>query len=161
DRLVALLDVLRGQLLVALEPRALLGDARAGGHPHPLELALEGLPARALLLPLEGEPGLLLLQPRRAIAPPGDAVAARELEDPAPRSLAGVLHLRLLVEELVELIGVGPFGEAVVDLVEAREQRADRGDGLLDIAEHGLGLFERGLLRQEPDRDPRRRPGAA
>ena len=48
----------------------------------PLELALErALPGRLLLL-LEREARLLLLEPRRVVALPGNAGAAVELEDP-------------------------------------------------------------------------------
>ena len=43
----------------------------------------EGLLARLVGLLLAGQPGLLLLQPRRVVALPGDAGAAVELEDPA------------------------------------------------------------------------------
>jgi hypothetical protein len=52
-------------------------------HADPLELALERLLSLPLRLLLVGEALLLLLQPRRVIALPGNAAAAVELEDPA------------------------------------------------------------------------------
>ena len=64
--------------------RALLLAWRAFGFcAHPLELALEHRLARGLLLSSTCEPLLLLLEPRRVVALPGNAVAAVELEDPA------------------------------------------------------------------------------
>ena len=82
DGLVAAFGVLAGELLVALEPGPVLGHAGAGRHPDPLELAGELLAAAAFLLLLECQPGLLLLEPRRVVALPGNALAAVELEDP-------------------------------------------------------------------------------
>ena len=57
--------------------------ARAGGRAHPLELALEGLDPRLVLLLRLGELLALLVQPRGVVALPGDAVAAVQLEHPA------------------------------------------------------------------------------
>ena len=61
-------------------PLALAGP---GGHPDPLELALQGFLAGLVDSLLAGQPGLLLLQPRRVVALPGDARTPVELEDPS------------------------------------------------------------------------------
>ena len=251
DRLVALVGFLGGELLVPLEPGPVLGHPGPGRHPDPLQLAGELLAAGALLLLLEGQPGLLLLQPGRVVALPGDALAAVELEDPlghvveevavvgheddgagilrevpfqpgdalgvevvgrlveqqdvgpleqdlaerdapplaagegadlgvagrqahgvhgdldppvevpALGGLDGVLDLRLLLEQLVHLVGVGPLAQPGVDLVEPVEQAANVRHGLLDVAADVLARVERRLLRHIADRDPRRRPRGA
>ena len=54
-----------------------------GDMPDPLELALERPLALALRLLFLLQPVLLLLEPRRVVAFPGNAVAAIELENPA------------------------------------------------------------------------------
>jgi hypothetical protein len=58
------------------------------------------------------------------------------IEIPALGGFDGVLDLGLLFEECVHFVGVGAFGEAVVDLVEAREMGANVRDGDLDITTH-------------------------
>ena len=60
--------------------------------------------------------------------------------------------LRLLLEDLVHLLGRQVLAEPRVDLVVAVEQRLDLGDAFLDVAEHGLRRIEPRLLRQEADR---------
>ena len=64
----------------------------------------------------------------------------------------GVLHARLLGEELVHLFGRHLLAELVVDLVELRQQRARGGDALFDVTEHRLLRIELRLLREVPDR---------
>ena len=80
----------------------------------------------------------------------GDLDAAVEV--PPLGRLDRVLDLRLLVEQPVHLVGVGRLAEPGVDLVEPGEQRADRRDGLLDVAADVQGRVERRLLRQVADR---------
>ena len=118
DRLVAPVGVLAGELLVAGQPGAVLGDAGAGGHPDPLQLAGEGLAAVALLLLLLGQPLLLLLEPGRVIPLPGDALAAVELEDPAGD----------VVEE-VAVVGDGDDGPGILLRGAVRARRRSRRRG--------------------------------
>ena len=70
------------QLLVGRQPGPALGLAGLGRHPHPLQLALQGALAGRRLLLLVGQPGLLLVEPRRVVALEREAPAAVELEDP-------------------------------------------------------------------------------
>ncbi len=70
------------QGVVGGDPGLAFALAGPGRHPHPLELTGQGaLPGPVGLL-LAGQAGLLLLQPGRVVALPGDAEAAVELEDP-------------------------------------------------------------------------------
>ncbi len=110
-RLVALLRglLLREQVLVVGEAGLALGLAGAGGHAHPLELALQALGAVRLFLLFLGEPGLLLIEPGGVVPLPGHAGAAVQLEDPA----------RHVVEE-VAVVGDGD-DVALVLLQEALE----------------------------------------
>src|SRR4029077_5418535 len=81
------LDLLRRlfaqQVFVRVESRLAFGLACTRRHANPLELALERplLARLGLLLLLQSI--LLLLEPRRVVAFPGNAAAAIELEDPA------------------------------------------------------------------------------
>ena len=75
--------VLAQQLFVRVEARLPLGLPCARRHAHPFELALQRSLPLALGLLLLLDPVLLLVQPRRVVAFPGDAVTAIELEDPA------------------------------------------------------------------------------
>src|SRR4026208_647077 len=69
---LAVAPALGQRLLVGLQTGFGFGLPRAGGHAHPLQLALEGALARALLLLLDGETLLLLVEPRGgATFPPG------------------------------------------------------------------------------------------
>ncbi len=108
-RLVARLELDRGQLLELAEPRLALGLARLRVRAHPLELAGERAAEALLLLFLLREPLLLLLEPGGIVALPGNAVAAIELEDPAGdvvEEVAVVSHAddraRVLLEVLLE-----------------------------------------------------------
>src|SRR5206468_7888306 len=80
-------DFLRGffaqQLFVGIEPRLAFCLPGARRHPDPFELALERPLTPRFGLLLEGEPLLLLLEPRRVITLPRDAASAIELENPA------------------------------------------------------------------------------
>ena len=75
------------------------------------------------------------------------------VEVPRAGGVDRVLHARLLVEDLVHLLGRELLAELRVDLVEARQQRARARDAFLDVAEHVLRLVELRLLRQEADRE--------
>ena len=60
------------------------------------------------------------------------------IEIPGAGGVDRVLHARLFLEHLVHLLGRQLLAELRVDLVEARQQRADRRDAFLDVAEHVL-----------------------
>ena len=64
-----------------------------------------------------------------------------------------ILDPALLGEHLVHLVRRQILAELGVDLVVARQQRADLGDAFLDVPEHRLGRVEPWLLVQEPDAD--------
>src|SRR5205823_7949791 len=81
-RLVALLMLVRRELIEARDPRLALRLTAARVLPHPFELFLHRLDARRFLLRFGREALLLLLEPRRIIAFPRNAVAAVELENP-------------------------------------------------------------------------------
>ena len=74
----------------------------------------------------------------------GDLEASVEV--PALGGLDGVLDPPLLFQEFIHLIGVDGLAEAGVDGVEPVQEGSEGGDGLLDVAEHGLGAVEGGLL---------------
>ena len=61
--LLPLLGISGSQFLVGTQTRLALGMAGLGGHPRPLELVLQGLPALALLLLFHCQASGLLLQP--------------------------------------------------------------------------------------------------
>ena len=115
------------QLLVGRQPGPALGLAGLGRHPHPLQLALQGALAGRRLLLLMGQPGLLLVEPRRVVALEREAPAAVELEDPLGHvveevAVVGDRHHRagvLLQEPLqpVDRLGV----EVVGGLVEEQQ----------------------------------------
>src|SRR5262249_25368115 len=81
------LDFLRGVLLqelfVRLQERLPLRLSRPRRHADPFELAFERLLAPRLGLLFLREAVLLLFEPRRVVALPGDPVPAIELENPA------------------------------------------------------------------------------
>ena len=85
--LVALLVLLRVELLEARNTRLGLCLAPLRILTHPLQLLAECLLARGLGRLLLLEPGTLLLQPTRIISLPRDAVTAVEFQDP----LGGVI----------------------------------------------------------------------
>ena len=101
--LFLLLDVLVEQAVVGGQTGLALGVAGLGGHAHPFQLALQGLPSLALLLLLHGQTGGLLLEPGAVVALPGDALAAVKLEDPSGH----------MVEE-VAVVGDGDDGALVL-----------------------------------------------
>ncbi len=71
------------QLFVPRDARLALGLAGARRQADPLELALQRLLPGGRLLLLLGQAALLLVEPRRVVALPGNAGALVELEDPA------------------------------------------------------------------------------
>ncbi len=87
---------LGGHLLVALQPGALLGLARSGVGPNPVQLVLQPLGPLGVLGALDPQPGLLGLQVGRVVALVRIGPAPVELEDP----------LRDVVEE-VPVVGDG------------------------------------------------------
>ncbi|MCW2948677.1 MAG: ribosomal protein [Actinoallomurus sp.] len=68
-----------------------------------------------------------------------------------------LLELAHLIEQLVGVVGRHLLG----DLVEPVEHRLGLGDALLDVAQDGLVLVERGLLLQHADREAGHDPGVA
>ena len=149
-----------GELLEARDPRLALRLPALGVLPHPLELLLHRLDARAFLLRLDLEPRLLLLQPRAVVALPRDAVAAVELEDPlggVVEEVAVVRHRdhgagKLLQEllEPVDALGVEVVGRLVEQQhVGLRQQQPAQRDAPL------LAAGQRGDLRV-PRRQPQR-----
>ena len=71
------------------------------------------------------------------------------VEVPGAGRFDRVLHLRLLLEDLVHLLGGQLLAELRVDLVEPGQQRADGRHAFLDVAEDVLRRVERGFLRQD------------
>ncbi len=128
------------QVLVGRDARLALGLAGARALPDPLELALQRALAGLLLTLLLGQTLLLLLEPGRVVALPGDAVAAIELEDPAGD----------VVEE-VAIVGDRHHGALVV-LQEALEPGDRFG---VQMVGRLVEQQEVGLLQQQPaERDP-------
>ena len=91
------------QLVVGGDAGLALALAGPGRHADPVELALERGLARPVRLLLDGQAGLLLLQPGGVVAFPGDARPPVELEDPAGH----------VVEE-VAVVGDGHHGARVL-----------------------------------------------
>ena len=77
----------------------------------------------------------------------------RAVQIPAVGGLDGVLHPRLLLEQLLHLVAVHRLAEAGIDLVEARQQPAHLAHAFLDVAAHVLGGVEPRLLGQIADLD--------
>ncbi len=123
------------ELLVGGEAGLRLRVPRTRAHPNPLELAGERAAAGRLLLLLDGEPRLLLLEPRGVVALEGDPAAAVELEDPAGD----------VVEE-VAVVGDGDHGALVVG-----EEALEPGDRL------GVEVV-RGLVEQQQVRGREEQP---
>ncbi len=88
DLIDLLRRVLRQQLLVGRQAGLALGLARARRHPDPLELTRQCLLPLALGLLFLRQPVLLLLEPRRVVPLPGNALAAVEFQNP----LGGVVE---------------------------------------------------------------------
>ena len=80
------------------------------------------------------------------------------VELPRVHRVDPVLQLRLLLEQRVHRVVVHRLGELRRDRLELGEQRARLGDALVHDVEHGLGLVELRLLRQEADAQPLVRP---
>ena len=68
-----------------------------------------------------------------------------------------LLELAHLLHQLVGVVG----GHLLGDLVEPLQLGLGLGDRLLDVAEHGLGLVERGLLGEHADGVAGHQPGLA
>src|SRR4030095_16772237 len=79
-------------------------------------------------------------------------VAAR-VEVPVCGGFDAILDARLLVHDLLHLLGRQVFAELGVDIVVPRQQRLDLGDALFDVAEDIFRGIELRLLVQEADRD--------
>ena len=146
DLVDLLLRVLREQLLVRVEARLALGLPRARRHAHPLQLALQRALAARFGLRFLREPLLLLLEPARVVALPGNALTAIELEDPAGDVVEEVAvvrdrddRARVLLQERLEprhRFGVEVVGRLVeqqqVGLLQ--QQAAQRDAALLAAA---------------------------
>ena len=75
----------------------------------------------------------------------------RSVEVPSVGGLDGVLHARLLAQELVQVVGVQGLAELGVDLVEAGEEPAHLAHAVVHVAAHVLGGIEMRLLGQVAD----------
>ena len=118
-RLVAFLMLVRRELLEARNPRLALRLTPSCALPHPFELFLHRLDARDFLLGFGREALFFLLEPRRVIPLPRDAVATIELENPFRRVVEKVAIVRdghhragKLLQELLQPIDA--FGIEVV-----------------------------------------------
>ena len=124
--LVALLEVLAGQLLEGAHPGLVLGAAALGVLAHPFQLFLHRLAVGAFLLLFLLQALLLLLQPGGVVALPGNAVAPVQFQDP----LAGVVQ---------EVAVVGHRHHGAGELVQEALQPG-----------HGLGVqVVGGLIQQQ------------
>ncbi len=133
---VALLlgGILAEQLLVGVDAGLALGMPGLGAHANPLEFALQGLLPVAFRLFLPAQALLLLLQPARIVALPGDAVAAVQFEDPAGD----------VVEE-VAVVGDGDDGPRI-----ALQVLLQPGDGLgVEVVGRLVEQQDVGLLQQQ------------
>ncbi len=111
--LLFLLLVLIQELVVGVEAGLALGLAGLGGHAHPLELTLERLASLAGGFLFLSHALRLLVEPRRVVALPGDALATVELKNPASH----------VVEE-VAVVGHGNHSALI--LVEVLLEPVDR-----------------------------------
>ena len=137
-----------------------LGLTGARSHADPLEFAVEGLLPGARLLLLEGQAVLLLLEPARVVAFPGDALAAVEFEDPARHVVQEVAVMRDRHDRALVLLQMtfepgDRFGvEMVRGLVEQKQVRsveqkpAQRDPALLAARE----LRDLGIARRQAER---------
>ena len=101
-RLLALLVSLRRQFLEPLQACLALRLPRLGVRAHPFQFGLDGLLSRCLLFLFSRQALFLLIQPRRVVAFPRNAMAAVEFQDPASH----------VVEE-VAIMGHGNHGARV------------------------------------------------
>ena len=147
-------------LLVALQTRLVLGLARLGGTPHPLELALELLGELGLLLALGGQALRLCIEIGRVVALVRVQVPAVDLADPLGYVVEEVAVMRdgehgaLVVVQVVlepqHRLGIEVVGRLVeqqqVGLLE--QKLAQRDAPALASREHahghiGIGALER------------------
>ena len=80
---LALLGFLGEQLLVGVDTGLAFGMAPLGGHADPLQFARQSLLAGGFAFLFPTQALLLLFEPARVVAFPGDALAPVQLEDPA------------------------------------------------------------------------------
>src|SRR2546425_5436274 len=73
------------------------------------------------------------------------------VEIPGIHGVDPILQPRLLIEQLLHLVGLDRLTQAGTDLLEARQQGADLGDALLDVGADVLRWVELGLLRKVSD----------
>ena len=76
------------------------------------------------------------------------AISMRRSRSHPLARLDAVLNFGLFVEQPIHLVGVRPFAHPRVDLVEPRQQCADRRHGRFDIAADVEARVERRFLRQ-------------
>jgi len=77
------------------------------------------------------------------------------VEIPAFAGVDPILQSRLLVEQLLHLLGRDRLAELRADVLEPREQCPNLGDAFLDVAADVLAGIELGLLREVADPEAR------
>ncbi len=149
--LVALLVLDRIQFLEAVETRLALGLAALRALAHPFEFALDRLLPRLFAGFFLLQALVLLLEPGRIVALPGNAAAAVEFEDPLGRVVEEVAIMRdrddgagEFLQELLEpfdRFGVEMVGRLVEQQhVGLRQQQAAERDAALLAARQRLDL---------------------
>ena len=159
-----LFDLLRRllgqQILVGVQPRLALGLAGARRHADPVQLTLQRALALALGLLFDDQTLLLLVEPGRVVAFPGNARAAIELEDPAGDVVEEVAVVRdrddgseIVLEEPLQpghRLGVEMVGRLVEQQQVGRlQQQPAEGDApALAAGQRG----DVGIRRRQPQR---------
>jgi hypothetical protein len=91
----------------------------------------------------------------RRRSPPVHRQVDGAVEVPGVHGVDAVLQPRLLVEQLLHLLGFDRLTELRADLLEPPEQRPDLGDAFLHVAADVLRGIELGLLREITDPEAR------
>ena len=105
--LFLLLGIGGSQFLVCAQTSLALGVACLGSHPGPLQLVLQSLAALAFLLLFHRQAPGLLLQPRRIVPLPGDALTTVEFQYPAGDVVKEVTVVRDSDDRALVLLQMG------------------------------------------------------